>query len=210
VDVPIYDVDSTYTSAADVAALHARGRKVICYVNAGASEDFRPDRGAFPAALLGNSNNWPGERWLDIRQLGVLQPIMAARFAMCQAKGFDAIEADLVDGYHNATGFPLTAQDQLTYNLMLAALAHRFGLSIGLKNDPDQVAQLVDDFDFAVVEQCFQYQECGQWQPFLSAGKAVFEAEYQLDNSQFCAAANAIRFSAMRKNLALDPPRWPC
>ena len=210
VDVPVYDVDSTYTDAATVAALHAKGRKVICYVNAGAWENFRPDKNAFPSTLLGTNDGWPGEQWLDIRQISVLQPIMAARFAACKAKGFDGIEADLVDSYTDQTGFPLTAADQLRYNLMLAGLAHALGLSIGLKNDLGQVPQLVGVFDFSIDEQCFQYSECDQLLPFIKAGKAVFEVEYQLSNDQFCAQANAMGFSSMRKNVALDPPRWPC
>jgi hypothetical protein len=210
VNVPIYDVDSTYTDAATVMALHAKGRKVICYVNAGAWENFRPDKNAFPSAILGSQDGWPGEQWLDIRQISVLQPIMAARFAACRAKGFDGVEADLVDSYTDQTGFPLTAADQLRYNLMLAGLAHSLGLSIGLKNDLDQVPQLVGTFDFAIDEQCFQYSECAALTPFIKAGKAVFEVEYQLSNDQFCAQANTMGFSAMRKNTALDPPRWPC
>ncbi len=210
VDVPVYDVDSTYTSAATVAALHSMGRKVICYVNAGAWEDFRPDQQAFPSSVLGDGDGWPGEKWLDIRQISILEPIMAARFEACRAKGFDGIEADLVDGYTDTTGFPLTAADQLRYDLMLAGLAHGLGLSIGLKNDLDQVPQLVGVFDFAINEQCFQYSECDQLLPFIKAGKAVFEVEYQLSNSQFCAQADEMGFSSMRKNLALDAPRWPC
>jgi hypothetical protein len=210
VDVPVYDVDSTYTDAATVAALHAKGRKVICYVNAGAWENFRPDKSAFPSAILGSTDGWPGEQYLDIRQTSVLQPIMAARFAACRAKGFDGVEADLVDTFTDQTGFPITAADQLRYNEMLAVLAHKLGLSIGLKNDLGQVPQLVGVFDFAINEQCFQYSECDQLVPFIKAGKAVFEVEYQLGNDQFCAQANAMRFSAMRKNLALDAPRWPC
>jgi hypothetical protein len=210
VNVPVYDVDSTYTPASAVAALHAMGRKVICYVNTGAWENFRPDQQAFPTSVLGAGDGWPGEKWLDIRQIGILEPIMAARFAACKAKGFDGIEADLVDGYTDDTGFPLTAADQLRYNLMLAGLAHGLGLSIGLKNDLDQVPQLVGVFDFAIDEQCFQYSECDELLPFIKAGKAVFEVEYQLSNDQFCAQANALGFSSMRKNLALDPPRWPC
>jgi hypothetical protein len=210
VNVPVYDVDSTYTDAATVAALHAMGRKVICYVNAGAWENFRPDKNAFPSAALGAQDGWPGEQWLDIRQIAVLQPIMAARFGVCKSKGFDGIEADLVDSYTNQTGFPLTAADQLRYNLMLAGLAHGLGLSIGLKNDLGQVPQLVGVFDFSIDEQCFQYSECDQLTPFIKAGKAVFEVEYQLSNDQFCTQANAMGFSAMRKNTALDPPRWPC
>ncbi|HJP77589.1 MAG TPA: endo alpha-1,4 polygalactosaminidase [Pseudonocardiaceae bacterium] len=210
VDVPVYDVDSTYTDAATVAALHAKGRKVICYVNTGAWENFRPDENAFPSTVLGSQDGWPGEQWLDIRQLAVLQPIMAARFAACKAKGFDGIEADLVDAYTSQTGFPLTAADQLRYNQMLAGLAHGLGLSIGLKNDLGQVPQLVGVFDFAIDEQCFEYSECDQLSPFIKAGKAVFEVEYQLSNDQFCTQAGALGFSAMRKNTALDAPRWPC
>ncbi|HEY4020799.1 MAG TPA: endo alpha-1,4 polygalactosaminidase, partial [Pseudonocardiaceae bacterium] len=160
--------------------------------------------------ILGGEDGWPGEQWLDIRQIGVLRPIMAARFAACRAKGFDGIEADLVDSYTDQTGFPITAADQLRYNEMLAGLAHDLGLSIGLKNDLDQVPQLVGVFDFAIDEQCFQYSECDQLLPFIKAGKAVFEVEYQLSNDQFCAQANAMGLSAMRKNMALDPPRWPC
>ncbi len=210
VGVPVYDVDGTYTDAGTVAALHAEGRRVICYVNAGAWEDFRPDDKAFPASVLGAGDDWPGEKWLDIRQTGVLRPIMSARFAACRTKGFDAVEADLVDGYTNTTGFPLTAADQLRYDLMLADVAHGLGLSIGLKNDLDQVPQLVGVYDFSIDEQCFQYDECDRLLPFVRAGKAVFEVEYQLANAQFCARADAMRFSSMRKNVALDAARWAC
>ena len=42
--------------------------------------------------------------------------------------------------------FSLTAADQLDYNRFLAEQAHQRGLAIGLKNDLDQVASLVDLF----------------------------------------------------------------
>ena len=77
-------------------------------------ENWRLDAGSFPASVKGGSNGWPGERWLDIRQLSVLEPIMDKRLAMCAAKGFDAVEPDNMDGWQNRTGFPLTAQDQLS------------------------------------------------------------------------------------------------
>ncbi|MGC9671062.1 endo alpha-1,4 polygalactosaminidase [Planosporangium sp. 12N6] len=210
VDVPVYDIDGVENGPDVVRSLHAKGRKVICYVNAGAAETFRPDYHAFPPRVLGKPNGWKGERSLDIRRLDVLRPIMAARFDLCRGSGFDAVEADLVDGYTNDTGFPLSAGDQLAYNRMLADLAHQRGLSIGLKNDLDQVPQLVGDFDFAVNEECARYGECDKLTPFIRAGKAVFHVEYGLDNARFCAQARALRFSSMRKNLDLDAPRWPC
>jgi len=53
VDAAVYDVDGFLTDAGTVAALHARGRRAVCYLNAGAYEDFRPDAATFPAAVLG-------------------------------------------------------------------------------------------------------------------------------------------------------------
>jgi hypothetical protein len=83
-----------------------------------------------------------------------------------------------MDGYSNTSGFSLTPEDQLAYNRYLANEAHQRGLSIGLKNDLDQVPQLVEYYDFAVNEQCFEYDECEALSPFIDAGKAVFNAEY--------------------------------
>ena len=102
-----------------------------------------------------NLDDWEGERWLDIRRLDVLGPIMEARMELCEDKGFDGIEPDNVDGYLNDTGFDLTYEDQLRYNIWLANAAHEHGLSIGLKNDMDQAADLLAYFDWALNEQCF-------------------------------------------------------
>lgn len=49
VDVPVYDIDGFENTVADVARLHRDGRKVICYINVGAWENFRPDKADFPA-----------------------------------------------------------------------------------------------------------------------------------------------------------------
>nr|WP_240965722.1 endo alpha-1,4 polygalactosaminidase [Streptomyces zingiberis] len=210
VDVPVYDIDGFENTASTVTALHARGRKVICYINAGAWEDFRPDRAAFPRSVLGRSNGWPGERWLDIRRTDVLRPLMARRMDMCREKGFDAVEPDLMDGYLNRTGFPLTARHQLAYNRMLAALAHERGLSVGLKNDLPQIPELVDSFDFAVNEECAEFGECDRLGPFIDQGKAVFHVEYALPTSRFCPGSERLGLSSMRKRLALDAWRDPC
>ncbi|GAA3787249.1 endo alpha-1,4 polygalactosaminidase [Streptomyces phyllanthi] len=210
VDVPVYDIDGFENSKADVARLHRDGRKVICYINVGAWEDFRPDKDAFPRSVLGEPNGWEGERWLDIRQISVLRPIMERRFDMCRDKGFDAVEPDLVEGYDNDTGFPLTARHQLRYNRMIADIAHERGLSVGLKNDLPQIPQLLDDFDFAVNEECAQYDECGELTPFIEAGKAVFHVEYTEPRSSFCAEARRLKLSSMVKRPELDVWRDPC
>lgn len=94
-----------------------------------------------------------------------------------------------MDAYTNNTGFPLKAEDQLAYNRWLAEAAHELGLSIGLKNDLNQIEDLVEDFDWALNEQYFQYDECDLLVPFIEAGKAVFGVEYSeegLKQSAYC------------------------
>ena len=214
VDAAMYDIDLFENDASVVAALHAQGRKVVCYISVGSWENWQPDKDQFPPEVIGNDYaGWPGEKWLDIRRIDVLGPIMRARFDLCQAKGFDAIEPDNIDGYTNDTGFPLTAQDQLNYDTWLANEAHARGLSIGLKNDADQVAELLPDFDWALTEDCFDQGWCGQVTPFVTAGKAVFTAEYTdtgLTMDQFCPQAGVLNFNAILKHRNLDAWRQAC
>lgn len=214
VDAVMYDVDLFETDTSVVAALHTQGRKVVCYISVGSWENWRPDAGQFPAAVVGNDyEGWPGEKWLDIRRIDLLGPIMRQRLDMCRTKGFDAIEPDNIDGYTNDTGFPLSYSDQLAYNRWLANEAHARGLSIGLKNDGDQVADLLSYFDWALTEDCFDQGWCSQLTPFVAAGKAVFAAEYTdtgMTTGQFCPQANALNFNAILKHRELDAWRQTC
>jgi hypothetical protein len=211
VDAQMFDIDLFDNASSVVAALHARGRRVVCYLDAGTFEPGRPDSAAYPPVVKGKAlPDWPGEQWLDIRRIDILGPILVARLDLCRQKGFDGVEADNVDAYTSDTGFPLTAADQLRFNRFLADAAHVRGLSIGLKNDLEQAAALQPSFDWAMNEECFDGSECGALQPFVRAGKAVFVAEYDLDVASFCPQAQAAGFMAMRKRLALDAWRQAC
>ncbi|SEG82715.1 hypothetical protein SAMN05444920_10581 [Nonomuraea solani] len=222
VNVQMFDIDGF--AAADgviVKSLKADkpGRRVVCYISAGSYEDWRPDAGRFPASALGKQlDDWEGERWLDIRQhTGRLGDIMKARLDMCKAAGFDAVEPDNVDGYTNDTGFPLTAADQLAYNAWFANEAHKRGMSVGLKNDVEQIPQLLPYYDFAVNEECWEHSECTTAQngkygydQFVKAGKAVFQVEYNLATSTFCGKSNAQNFNSLKKTYDLDSYRVAC
>jgi len=215
----VYDIDAEYNSAETVAALHRLGKRVVCYVDAGVFETYRPDAASFPTPVRGKADShWAGSFWLDIRRLDVLLPIMRARFQSCRDKGFDAIEPDEIDGYANESGFPLTYHHQLVYNRAIADLAHSLGLSVGLKGDIDQAADLWSAFDWTLNEQCFEFDECDLLtSSFVAHGKAVFEVEYDDPFSghhaapaTFCARANALNFNTMKMPLELDGGRWPC
>lgn len=213
--VAAYDIDGFDSSAAEVATLHGQGKHVICYIDAGTYEPGRSDSSHFPAAVLGNGvKGWPGEQWLDVSNLSVLEPIMTARFKMCKEKGFDAVEPDNIDGYEteNNSGFPLlTAERQLTYNEWIASEVHSLGMAVLQKNDGEQTAQLQPHFDGALDEQCNQYGECASFQPYLSAGKPVLNAEYEPSTSAFCAADTAAGIMGARYALSLDGSTFePC
>jgi hypothetical protein len=211
VDAAMYDIDLFDVPAETIAALHDAGRMVVCYFSAGSWEDWRPDAWDFPDELLGKPLvGWPGERWLDVRQLDLLGPLMAARLDLAVEKGCDGVDPDNVDGYTQDSGFPLSEQDQLDYNLWLAEQAHARGLAVGLKNDLDQIEALAGAFDWALNEQCFQYDECERLLPFVQVGKVVFGVEYELQTADFCTQANAMGFSWMRKNLDLGAWREAC
>jgi hypothetical protein len=223
-NVDVFDVDLFDTPVSTIQALKAKGVKVICYFSAGTYEGWRSDwKTFFPfitgssytgtrAPFAGNMADWD-ERWLDIRRIDLLKPIMTSRIKLAVAKGCDAVEPDNMDAYTNLDEVkkPLTAAHQLAFNKFIANTAHSLGMSVGLKNDLDQLSQLVWFYDFAVNEQCFQYQECsGYTTTFVKANKAVFGAEYQGDPAVFCPKANQLKLSFQKKTLALKQWRIGC
>ncbi|GAB4528132.1 MAG: hypothetical protein Kow0063_04040 [Anaerolineae bacterium] len=191
--------------------LHQRGVFVMCYLSAGSYEEWRPDAHLFPQEVLGKDmEGWPGEKWLDIRRIDLLAPIMEARLDLAVSKGCDGVDPDNVNGYSNDTGFPLTANDQERYNIFLAEAAHQRGLMVGLKNDLEQIPELVSHFDWVLNEECFSYGECESLLSFVQAGKPVFVIEYELEPSDFCPQALQMNFNALRKNWELDAYRVDC
>ena len=209
--VDVYDVDLFDTSKESITALKAKGIKVICYFSAGSYEEWRSDEADFSDDVLGNTlDGGEDEKWLDISQIELLAPVMRKRLDLAVEKGCDGVEPDNVDGYANDNGFSLTAQDQLGYNKWLAAEAHERALAIGLKNDVDQILELVNDFDFAVNEQCFEYGECELLLPFVEREKAVFGVEYELEPEEFCERAKSMRLSWLKMEYELDGGRISC
>jgi hypothetical protein len=219
-NVQVYDIDLFSTSKETIAALHASGRKVICYFSAGTREDWRPDASQFPASAVGRDlPDWEGENWLDTRN-STVRSIMKARLDQARDKKCDGVEPDNVDGFTveksaGGLGFksPLTAATQLDYNLFLATEAHARGLSVGLKNDLEQVNDLQKSFDWALNESCGRFTECGDLKPFITANKAVFHVEYteEWGNRSTCpSVSNTAGFSNLLKHRDLEAWRVAC
>ncbi|HKC82414.1 MAG TPA: endo alpha-1,4 polygalactosaminidase, partial [bacterium] len=155
------------------------------------------------------------ERWVDVDddrgQRTFLLGVIGARVDRCRADGFDAVEFDNVDGYSNSTGLSFSEAAQLLFDTALANLAHSKGLTVGLKNDLGQIGELLPYFDFAINEQCQQFSECSTLDPFVSAGKPVFQVEYDVGAGTVCPAANGANRNAILKSVDLfDVPWTPC
>ncbi|WP_354699317.1 hypothetical protein DSM112329_05029 [Paraconexibacter sp. AEG42_29] len=211
VPAPVVEVDCDGTPAATVRALQRRGAKVLGYIDAGSLESYRADAQRFPPAVVGRLyDGYPDERWLDVRRLDVLLPLLRDRLRTCARNGFDGVDPDNMNGYENDTGFPLTADDQVRFNRALADEAHRQGLAVVLKNTGGLVPRLRRWFDGAVVESCFRFRECAQYAPFVAARRPVYAIEYERAPDQFCAEARRRSFSAIFKRTSLSAFRRTC
>lgn len=217
--VEIYDIDLFDSSTTLIQALQNDGKKVICYFSSGSWEEWRDDASSFPNSSKGDDmDGWAGEKWLDISNED-LAPIMRARLDLAKQKGCDGVEPDNVDGYTNSTGFALSYDDQLAYNKFIANEARKRGLSVGLKNDLDQIIDLEPYYDFVVNEQCHQYNECDMLQSFTDSNKPALTAEYAQEyvnntNSQrdtMCASSVTMHLKTLVLSSDLDDSfRYSC
>ncbi|TGL60960.1 endo alpha-1,4 polygalactosaminidase [Leptospira sarikeiensis] len=216
VNVEVFDIDSDLTDSDPtvIQRLHSAGKRVICYIDVGSYEDYRSDASKFPSEVLGNVYaGFPDERWLDIRRMDLLFPIFSARFDKAKAQGCDGIDPDNVNGYQNDTGFPLSAWDQIRFNRWISDLAHIRGMSVGLKNDPEQISDLIWYFDWSVTESCYDGGWCDLEEAFPNKGSAVFQIEYVENGTtknDFCSQSISLHFTGLLKNQSLDAYRESC
>lgn len=209
--VDVYAVDSS-ASQASINAAKATGAKIMCYISAGSAENWRSDFNDFPSAVVGNAySGWPGEWWLDVRNISALAPIMRARMDVCASKGFDVVDPDNINSWVNETGFPISRQDSIDYIRWLASEAHARGMAFSLKNSESIVGDLIDDIDMMQSESCFRYGNCANASRLTAANKPVFAVEYQevigsnTFRNQACATAQQYNFSMIYRDILLTP-----
>jgi hypothetical protein len=173
--VDLYDIDGFLTTASEVSTIHQTWTaatlphpKAVCYLDV-AWEEYRPDAspesygGKFPASTLGKVYfGFPAERWLDVRQLDALEPMLKERINMCAQKGFDAVEIDDIDSFDppSTTGFHLTPGDAENFLAYTFNLIHADGMTALWKNSPLLSAWGARYTDGAVVEECYVSQQC--------------------------------------------------
>jgi hypothetical protein len=224
----VYDIDAIINPASTVSALHARGDHVICYIEAGSAGDYYTaaqegistsyyDQLA-AAGVLGNTlPGYSQERFVNITSPTAVSIVESMIDQQCAGKGFDAVETDLDEtytGYDGSTGFSLSQSDEQTFLTTLADYIHGLGMGWIAKNlvdTGDNFATTMEPLaDGLLTENCNQWNQCGQASVYISHGKGVLNAEYNLSTSQFCAADDAAGIDGAHIDSSVDGFRQPC
>jgi len=150
---------------------------------------------------------WPEEMLLDTRS-----PAKRTRIARvvsrwvdeCARKGFDAVEADNLDSWTRSRGL-LERRDNRALARLLADRAHARGLAFAQKNAASLTG--VRFFDFAVVEQCQRFTECGRY--LRHYGGHVIEIEYRRRDFAAACRDHGDRIAVVLRDRQLRPDTAP-
>ncbi len=124
--------------------------------------------------------DWPGEYIFDVSTPAnriAIATIVGPWIEGCAFSGFQSVEIDNLDTY---TRFPtrLVEADAIAMINAYVVIAHNNGLAIAQKNSAELVAKRSQThLDFAVAEQCNEFNECDTFT--AGYGDQVYVIEYQ-------------------------------
>jgi len=213
-EVEMLTLHPDLVSPDQLSALTAQGIDTVCHVNVGTLEQGAPDEHAFPTAIVGSQlKDNPQERYLDIRRLHDLVPVITKRFVACKDQGFTAIGPDNLDIYAEDRSFPVNQADAVRYATTLAHVAHGLGLRIAQKNAPNLTDALQPHFDFAISDRCYEKGTCEEFAAYPKANKPAFNAEYtdvDIDFAKACAEGARLNINMIRKDRPVTAPVITC
>lgn len=192
----------------------------ICYINAFQTQppdgDTRPDvREGWPAAVVSSFEDpdWPGEYVIDLSspQLrATAAAFVGSMIDTCAQKGFDAVEFDNLDSYTRFDSLPFGQAEALDYAATITAAAHAKNLAVAQKNTAELTKQQARDqvgFDFAVVEECAEYDECRGYEDLY--GIRILSIEYTVDGMNEACRQFGAPVPVVRRDRDLVTPADP-
>ncbi|GIE82566.1 hypothetical protein Aph02nite_85160 [Actinoplanes philippinensis] len=218
-----YQIGGVYTPPAGVTvvsrdseAAPAAGLYNICYVNA-----FQAQPGAeswwtanHPELLLRDAagklvidQDWD-EVMLDFSteaKRAALTGVVGGWMDRCATKGFQAVELDNLDSYTRSKGL-LNQSQAIAYATSLATRAHARSLAVGQKNSAElsKANARKIGFDFAVAEECADYDECDAYT--ASYGDNVIVIEYSRAGFTKACSAFGSRLSIVLRDVDVTTP----
>jgi len=216
-----YQIGGAYTPAKGVTAVSrdrsakpVKGLYNVCYINAFQAQ---PDAMSWwqknhPDLILRDKDKRPviDEDWnealLDTSTADKrtrLAAVVGAWVDGCAKSGFQAVEPDNLDSYERSGG-RVTKAHNAAFAKLLAGRAHAAGLAVGQKNTVDMLADRTKiGFDFAVAEECGEYNECGDYAKAYA--NRVFVIEYENGGfSKACSGFDA-KLGIVRRDLDVAP-----
>ena len=192
----------------------APGLYNICYVNGFQIQPHEESwwQTIYPDLILRDSNGDPvvdadwDEMLLDVRTPAnreALAVIVGEWIAGCAEDGFDAVEIDNLDSYSRSDSL-ISQTDNIAFMGMLSDIAHENGLAAAQKNAAAFLAG-TDRMktDFAVVEECNRWKECGDFKD--AYGDLLFIVEYRTQD--FEAGCSAFpELSIVLRNINVSTP----
>lgn len=214
-----YQIGGAYAPPAGVEVVSrdredspAAGLYNICYVNAFQVQPDELDEWT-PDLLLRDADGEVvvDEEWdeavLDISTSAKRERIAAKVNGWidgCASSGFQAVEPDNYDSYERSRGgFGPSAA--MAFIGLLSDHAHAEGLAIGQKNTADLAEFRADTgLDFAVVEECGEYDECDAFTDHF--GDDVIVVEYTSEGLATACAGWGDSLSIVLRDLDVAPP----
>jgi hypothetical protein len=202
----------------DYSATPAPGIYTMCYVNAYQSQPEEEDwwkRNHDDLLLRNNGRYVIDENWNEIvfdisteAKRTRLAAIVVTWMKVCARKGFQAVEPDNLDSWTRSEG-RLTPADAVAYGRRLADGAHALGMAIGQKNTPElgRTGRDVIGFDFALAEECADFDECQEYIDVY--GGRVFVIEYDDVNFKKACDGFGSRLSIVRRDVQVTWPGSP-
>jgi serine/threonine protein kinase len=213
-----YQIGGAYPPATGVRVVSrshedapAPGLYNICNINAYQAESDA-ENSWDPDLLLRDADgkvvhdtDWD-EAVLDIRTAAKRERIAAGLdtwIDACAAKGYQAVEPDNYDSFTRFPSYLKAAQAEALMK-RLAAHAHAEGLAVAQKN----TAELVSDraslgLDFAIVEECAEYDECGEFADAFDDN--VLVVEYTKKGLTTACATWSSTLSVVRRDEEVEP-----
>jgi hypothetical protein len=200
----------------DLTVAPAKGLYNICYVNA-----FQAQPGSeswwktnHPDLLLRDAqgNLVIDEDWNEIMldfstaaKRTALTGVVGGWIDQCATKGYRAVEPDNLDSYTRSKGL-LTLSQAIAYATSLSSRAHAKGLAIGQKNTAELStadARRIG-FDFAVAEECADWDECDAYT--ATYGSNVIVIEYSASGFTKACRGFGSKLSIVRRDVDVSTP----
>jgi hypothetical protein len=198
----------------DHAAPAASGLYNICYVNAFQAQPGAEGEWGDLVLRDGGGNPVMDKDWnealLDLRTEDKRAKVAARILPLiddCAAHGYQAVEPDNYDSYTRSSGL-LTDADAESFVRLLSAHAHGKGLAVGQKNTAELASRrMADGLDFAVVEECGEQDNCGEYTSAF--GDHVIVIEYTDEGLANACQRWGSAVSIVRRDRSVVPPGQP-